>query len=210
MNMKMNINSSNIPKEYIIDKDVLELGAGLGLVSIVAYHLGARRVMMTDADTITLEKMRYNVTQNCSGSTTITTSGAGSDDHYLEESNNETPTMTSSIDCRQLIWNEQLENFHTTHGNFETIVGADVIYTKESLEPLFDTAAFFLIQLQNSNLNDRNDCSNRNKPASASAFASASASAEGQQQQGRFILSRYTKWGDITDATVLDVAKRKS
>jgi len=104
-----------------------------------------------------------------------------------------------------LIWNEQLESFHNTHGNFETILGADVIYTKESLEPLFDTAAFFLIQLQNQN-DDRNYYYNRNKSATTTVTTTSSVG----QQQGRFILSRYNKWGGISDEAVLDVAKSRN
>jgi predicted nicotinamide N-methyase/ribosomal protein L12E/L44/L45/RPP1/RPP2 len=199
----------------ITGKRVLELGSGLGLCGIVAYHIGANYVMMTDADTITLEKMRYNVTQNCSPTTSTDTTTDTSDtttdttdtttdttDTSCGESGIATSSRTSrtsrTIDCKQLIWNEQLEIFHQKYGNWDTILGADVIYTRESLEPLFDTVVFFLLQhqLENKNQNENNN-NNNNKLSSSSVV-------------GRFILSRYNKWGDISDETVLDAAKARN
>jgi hypothetical protein len=183
-----NLNNDNNNEEeesnsmIITGKRILELGSGLGLCGIVAYHLGAKHVMMTDADTITLEKMRLNVKQNCScdNDTTDTTDTSDTSD------------TARSIDCKQLIWNEQLETFHNKYGNWDTILGADVIYTRESLEPLFDTVLFFLQQNQ---LLQKNS---NNKPSSSSSSV------------GRFILSRYNKWGDISDETVLDAAKARN
>ena len=174
----------------IIGKRVLELGSGLGLCGIVAYHIGANYVMMTDADTITLEKMRFNVTQNCSSTFTSTDTESG-----IATSSGSSRT-SSSIDCKQLIWNEQLETFHHQYGNWDTILGADVIYTRESLEPLFDTILFFLLQHQLESKNQNNSSNNTNKLSSSVV--------------GRFVLSRYNKWGDISDETVLDAAKARN
>lgn len=106
-------------EEFVAGKSILELGAGLGLCGMVAHHLGAKYVALTDADTITLERMRMNVEKNCPNN---------SDEH--------------SIGCRQLIWNNMIQMEEC--GNFDTILGADVIYTIESLDPLFDTVAYFL------------------------------------------------------------------
>ena len=146
--------------ELIVGKSVLELGAGLGLCGIVSHHLGADRVIMTDADTITLQQMRENVAKNCPETITNRTSTA------------ESPGI---IDCRQLIWNTQLEAFHEKHGKFDTILGAAVIYTRDSIDPLFDTVSFFL-----------------------------------QKSQGRFVLSRWSKWGGVTDEDVLEYAKDRN
>jgi len=56
------------------------------------------------------------------------------DDDDDDESCTNTNTNTT-IDCRQLIWNSniaQMEDFQTTYyGKFDTILGADVIYTRE-------------------------------------------------------------------------------
>ena len=136
--------------QLVARKRVLELGAGLGLCGMVAHHLGANSVVLTDADTITLERMRSNLEKNCNNSSKY------------------------SIGCRQLIWNNvsQMEDC----GTFDTLLGADVIYTIESLDPLFDTVTYFL-----------------------------------QRQVGAsFVLSRYTKYGAISDETVLDVARARN
>lgn len=138
--------------ELVADKRILELGAGLGLCGMVAHHLGANSVVLTDADTITLERMRSNLDTNCPNHN----------------------SSKQSIGCRQLIWNNlsQMEEC----GTFDTLLGADVIYTIESLDPLFDTVAYFL-----------------------------------QQQAGAcFVLSRFTKYGAISDETVLDAAKSRN
>mmetsp|Transcript_13103 Transcript_13103/g.33036 ORF Transcript_13103/g.33036 Transcript_13103/m.33036 type:complete len:267 (+) Transcript_13103:253-1053(+) len=135
----------------VAQKRVLELGAGLGLCGMVAHHLGANSVVLTDADTITLERMRSNLEKNCNNN-----------------------SSKRSIGCRQLIWNNtsQMEEC----GTFDTLLGADVIYTIESLDPLFDTVIYFL-----------------------------------QRQAGAsFVLSRYTKYGAISDETVLDAARARN
>lgn len=140
-------------RELIFGKNVLELGAGLGLVSIVAHHLGAGHVVLTDGDTLTLRQTRQNVQQNC---------------HDNNSNNN--------IECRQLIWGNpsQLQSLLDKYGRLDTILGADVVYTEASLEPLFDTVAALL-----------------------------------EPKSGRFVLSRVTKWNDVSDDTVLGAAKQR-
>jgi 16S rRNA G966 N2-methylase RsmD len=159
-----------VAEELIRGKSVLELGAGLGLCGMVAHHLGAKTVVLTDADTITLQQMRTNLEKNC---------GDDNDNNF--------------ISCRQLIWNNrsQMEDC----GNFDTVLGADVIYTVESLDPLFDTVAFFL--------------GNNNK--SETDFEVESAPEDGKEERSRsFVLSRYTKYGNISDETVLDAARARN
>lgn len=136
-----------IQSSMVTGKAVLELGAGLGLCGMVAHHLGAKSVDLTDADTITLQRLRHNVSKNCDSTT---------------------------VRCRQLIWNnlDQMKTF----GTFDILLGADVIYTIESLDPLFDTVTYFLQQT----------------PTAC------------------FILSRFTKWGNIQDETVLDAAQSRN
>ena len=157
-----------VTEELVRGKSVLELGAGLGLCGMVAHHLGAKRVVLTDADTITLERMRGNLEKNCSKSV-----AASSKDG-------------SPISCQQLIWNNvsQME----ACGKFDTVLGADVIYTVESLEPLFDTVSFFLAHKTEDDLESEN-CG------------------EGRRA---FVLSRYTKYGNISDETVLDAARARN
>ncbi|KAL7546560.1 hypothetical protein ACHAWF_009886 [Thalassiosira exigua] len=105
-------------------KSILELGAGLGLCGITASLLGAKDVTMTDGDTQTLQQMRANVQENCGGSEN---------------------TTGNAISCRQLIWGApHMETFSAQYGKFDVILGADVIYTEESVKPLFDTVAHLL------------------------------------------------------------------
>lgn len=113
--------------ETCTGRSVLELGAGLGLCGIAAYYLGAN-VTMTDGDTHSLQKMRDNVRQNCDG---------GNGDARV--------TSGGTIECRQLLWGSpHMEKFLSHHRQYDTILGADVIYTEASIEPLFDTVACLL------------------------------------------------------------------
>jgi len=138
------------------DKTVLELGAGLGLCGITASCMGAKSVIMTDGDTHTLKGMRENVSHNC---------GDGGD----------AKTENDRILCRQLIWGSpHMEKFLLENGKFDTILGADVIYTIDSIEPLFDTVACLL-----------------------------------KEPHGQFILSRYSKWHNVDDAVIIEVAKER-
>lgn len=105
---------------------VAELGAGLGLPGIVAYHLGAKQVVLTDLDTHAMQKMRENVQMNCS--------------------NNEDEDKT--IVCQQLKWGNVSTDhpFLQKHGLFDLVLAADVIYVPESIDPLFDTATMLLVE----------------------------------------------------------------
>mmetsp|Transcript_3988 Transcript_3988/g.8958 ORF Transcript_3988/g.8958 Transcript_3988/m.8958 type:complete len:279 (-) Transcript_3988:316-1152(-) len=117
-------------------KSVLELGAGLGLCGITAYYLGAN-MTMTDGDTHSLRKMRENVRHNCSSS-----SGG---DGYDNDDNETMSASHNTLDCRQLLWGSpHMEKYLKVHGQSDTILGADVIYTEASIKPLFDTVACLL------------------------------------------------------------------
>jgi predicted nicotinamide N-methyase len=118
--------------EYVSGRQVLELGAGLGLCGIVAHHLGARCVILSDGDTQTLQQMRHNVTQNNIGPKSV------------NDNNNDNRAMM--MECRQLIWGSstQVCAFQESFGLFDTILGADVVYTRQSLDPLLDTVVELL------------------------------------------------------------------
>jgi predicted nicotinamide N-methyase len=107
--------------EWVATKDVLELGSGLGLVGLLVHHLGAARTTLTDGDTDTLSNLRENVQRN----------GADTD-------------CGRHILCRQLVWGEKLESFQTSYGSFDTIVGSDIIYVEQILDPLWTTVDLLL------------------------------------------------------------------
>ena len=100
------------------DKKVLELGAGMGLVGMVAHHLGASVVNMTDGATDVLENLQYNLEKNL--------------------------PHNSLVSCTQLIWNQDLDTFEKTHGRFEVILAADVLYITKTLKPFWETVRYLL------------------------------------------------------------------
>ena len=95
---------------------VLELGAGLGLCGILASHWEATQVVLTDGDTDALAGLRTNVTQNAA------------------------TYRCPSVRTAQLVWGEGLDDFTHTYGStFDSILGADIIYVEEILQPLWAT-----------------------------------------------------------------------
>jgi predicted nicotinamide N-methyase len=106
----------------------------LGLCGILAHHLQPAKVVLTDGDTDTLAFMRSNIETNCSPS-----SETGDDGETAN---------TSNIQSRQLVWanraDERLQAFSQEHGPFDLILGSDIIYVEEILEPLFATVAQLL------------------------------------------------------------------
>ena len=79
---------------------MLELGTGLGLVSITASCLGAP-VVATDGDEAILPLLRRNLLRNLDGS-------------------------SGKVDVRQLWWGDVAAA--TALGTFDFIVGADLVY----------------------------------------------------------------------------------
>lgn len=148
-----------------VGRSVLELGAGLGLCGIAAHYCGATTVVMTDGDTQALGRMRENVRHNC-------------DDNlgdYIGDASIATVATErrNAISCGQLIWgSSHVGKFLERHGRFDTIIGADVIYTRESISPLLDTVVCML-----------------------------------KRPHGQFVLSRYCRWNNVDDETVIEAAK---
>lgn len=102
---------------FLQNKRILELGAGLGLCGLVAHKLGAETVVMTDGDTDTLSAMRKNVAQNIT----------------CQKNQNQ-------VECRQLEWDHKKANqFRQRRGTFDLILGSDIIYVEQIIEPLFAT-----------------------------------------------------------------------
>lgn len=85
---------------------VLELGAGLGLVSIVASCLGASAVVATDGDKAILPVLQRNILRN------------------LDSSH-------APVDVRQLWWGDVPAA--RTLGSFDMIIGSDLVYGSDSV-----------------------------------------------------------------------------
>lgn len=101
--------------EYnLMDKNIIELGAGTGLVTIVTSLLGAK-VTSTDLPDV-LSNLRHNVNRNTRGRCT------------------HAPRIT------ELSWGKQLEErFPRTTCHYDYIIAADVVYAHPYLHELMET-----------------------------------------------------------------------
>ncbi|XP_042348554.1 methyltransferase like 21e [Plectropomus leopardus] len=105
---------TNRDKHNLMDKNVIELGAGTGLVSIVSSLLGAK-VTSTDLPDV-LGNLQYNILRNTKGRC-----------KYI-------PLVT------ELIWGPDVEKrFPCDTHCFDYIMAADVVYAHPYLEQLMDT-----------------------------------------------------------------------
>ncbi|XP_021518822.1 protein-lysine methyltransferase METTL21E [Meriones unguiculatus] len=102
-------------KQYnMVDKNVIEIGAGTGLVSIVASLLGAR-VTATDLPEL-LGNLQYNISRNTKMKC-----------KHLPQ-------------VKELSWGVALDrNFPRSSNNFDYILAADVVYAHPFLEELLMT-----------------------------------------------------------------------
>lgn len=105
---------TNRDKYNLTEKNVIELGAGTGLVTIVSSLLGAK-VTSTDLPDV-LGNLQYNVMCNTKGRCKYT------------------PLVTD------LIWGQEVEQrFPRATHCFDYILAADVVYAHPYLEELMDT-----------------------------------------------------------------------
>ncbi|MBN3322681.1 MT21E methyltransferase, partial [Atractosteus spatula] len=105
---------TNQDKYNLMDKNVIELGAGTGLVSVVASLLGAK-VTATDLPEV-LGNLQYNVSSNTKGRC------------------RHTPRVT------ELSWGKDLEqNFPRSSCHYDYIMAADVVYSHPFLRELLAT-----------------------------------------------------------------------
>ncbi|XP_070687364.1 methyltransferase like 21e isoform X2 [Pempheris klunzingeri] len=105
---------TNRDKYNLADKNVIELGAGTGLLTIVASLLGAK-VTSTDLPAL-LGNLQYNVTRNTKGRC-----------KYI-------PLVT------ELTWGQDVEQrFPRATHCFDYILAADVVYSHPYLDELMDT-----------------------------------------------------------------------
>ncbi|XP_014728834.1 PREDICTED: protein-lysine methyltransferase METTL21C [Sturnus vulgaris] len=109
---------SNQEQFNLKDKKVLEIGAGTGLLSIVACILGAH-VTATDLPEV-LENLSYNISRN------------------TQNLNMHKPEV------RKLVWGEGLnEDFPVSTYHYDFILATDVVYHHGALDPLLATMVHF-------------------------------------------------------------------
>lgn len=103
---------------FLRSKNVLELGAGTGLVGIVACLLGADVVITDTKDALnrTIENVEGNLGSSCKN---LTVQERGS--HKVEV----------------LHWGQDLQKWKNT--SWDIIVGADIVYIQETFKDLLET-----------------------------------------------------------------------
>ncbi|KDO21436.1 hypothetical protein SPRG_12443 [Saprolegnia parasitica CBS 223.65] len=106
-------------KSLFEGKRVLEFGSGLGLCGILAGKLGAD-VLITDGDDESMPVLIDNCKLN---------------------------GMDPTVCCKQLLWGTELTP--ETKGCYDVLLGADIIYEKAYVAPLFASASHFLSRRPN-------------------------------------------------------------
>jgi predicted nicotinamide N-methyase len=108
-------------QSLIQGRRVIELGAGVGLVGILASYLAPSEIYLTDGDTDTLKGMRHNISLN------------------YEQG------VPDFLKTKQLIWSEETTKaFVVEEGRFDTILGSDIIYVPQIVPLLFETVDLIL------------------------------------------------------------------
>ncbi|KAL3854983.1 hypothetical protein ACJMK2_014215 [Sinanodonta woodiana] len=97
--------------DLVRGKSVIELGAGSGLVGMVAALLGAK-VMVTDRESV-MEYLQETIDFNLKGQ-----------------------GHTVSIETRALDWTKDVETFNET---FDVVLGSDLVYIEEAFSDLLKT-----------------------------------------------------------------------
>lgn len=122
--------------DEIRGKDVLELGAGAGLVGLVASQ-AAKRVVLTDYEPEVLSLLERNlrhIAPGCEGSVFSLSWGSESDHSSLRALYAPTCSSTGT------------GGTGTGGGRWPVLLGADIVYWSESIVPLFATVEALLAQ----------------------------------------------------------------
>lgn len=98
------------------NKNIVELGAGTGLVGLCAIHANAKHVCFTDQEPM-MDILKFNV-----------------------ESNLEQTHQTRAL-FAPLFWGEDVSQVRATIGDIDVIIGSDLIFAHENNIPLVRTAA---------------------------------------------------------------------
>lgn len=101
-------------RDVVYKKRVVELGAGPGLVGVVAAHLDAERVVITDGDEASVALSKHNIELNA-------------------------PTMTSKCEADTYLWGDMGHSLSQAPlAPFDVVIGADIVACPyaEAFEPL--------------------------------------------------------------------------
>ncbi|OUM57907.1 hypothetical protein PIROE2DRAFT_16958 [Piromyces sp. E2] len=103
-------------------KNIIELGAGIGLLSLICAKLGAKSITATDVNTDVIQRLHQNIESN---------------KPFLTEAHLTIPQ------AGKLDWNEK-ELDMSRYGDLDLIICADVIYNPQNIEPLVNILSQFL------------------------------------------------------------------
>ena len=107
--------------QIVRGKRVLELGSGLGFLSLVCSHLGAKKVLATDYHHDVLEMLDTNMKLN--------------------------PSLSGNITVSNLDWN----NPSTLDSSVDLVICSDVVYDPDLISPLVKTIETILLLPENRN-----------------------------------------------------------
>jgi hypothetical protein len=158
---------------------------------------------MTDGDSASLLRMRGNVVRNMAlitktGGQAINSSSGGSDSSSGSNSGSSSSVCSSSssidiipcesksiVHCKQLRWGQHLQQFKehcalpSNGGCFDVVMGSDIIYTNDILDPLFETVDYLL----------KKNISNDDSDFTDICGSSNSSNSNGSPSRGVFILA---------------------
>ena len=150
---------------YVYNKQVLELGSGIGLCGLTAYYLHAKRVILTDGDIHVLHNLRLNVRQNINNNVKETfwngcddtvRSVKDDNDNDNDNHNNDNNIDNNIISCPQHIWGKNIPQFINTYGKSNVIIATDCVYIPQSLKPFWQSIDQLLVDNDDDD-NDGND-----------------------------------------------------
>ena len=105
----------------IAKRDVLELGAGVGLVGVAAAYAMATRVVLTDNEALLLPNLRHNIKL-------FESSSSG---QRMARYNNLAKLEVSPLD-----WSDPSADLVAAHGTFDVILASDVVYSSGAVAGL--------------------------------------------------------------------------
>jgi len=104
------------------NKNIIELGSGIGFLSLICAKLNAKSVIATDVNSDVMQRLRQNIKSNLS---------------ILKQENLAIPK------AEKLDWNDKELNIDH-YQNLDLIICADVIYNPDNIEPLVNILSLFL------------------------------------------------------------------